>query len=117
MNTSVGTHLILDFSGAKNLTDKNVIEQALCSSAKNIGATLLQVNLHQFQLYGGITGVALLAESHISIHTWPEYEYVALDIFVCGTCNPNKALTVLIETFKPTNIEQKEIKRGPNGMV
>jgi S-adenosylmethionine decarboxylase len=76
------------------------------------GATMLSIDLHEFSPNGGISGAAILKESHISIHTWPEYEYAAMDIFVCGTIDPNKAIPVLKKGFKPDNIQVVEIKRG-----
>jgi S-adenosylmethionine decarboxylase len=79
-----GTHLLLDFWGAKELADQKGIDEALREAAQACGATLIETKLHQFGDRGGVTGVALLAESHISIHTWPESGYAALDIFVCG---------------------------------
>jgi len=76
------------------------------------GATLLHIHLHHFTPNGGISGVAVLAESHISIHSWPERKYAALDVFMCGNCQPSKSLAVLKEAFKPKNIYVNEQMRG-----
>jgi S-adenosylmethionine decarboxylase len=76
------------------------------------GATLLHIHLHHFTPNGGISGVAVLAESHISIHSWPERKYAALDVFMCGTSEPNKALAVLQKAFNPKNIYVNEQMRG-----
>jgi len=111
-NTAVGTHLIVDFHDANHLTDLALIECALKTAAKAASAVLLDLKLHQFGDTGGITGVALLAESHISIHTWPEFQYAALDIFICGGSNPHLALQALESVFEPRRVELQEIKRG-----
>jgi len=111
-DAAVGTHLIADFHDAKHLTDLATIESALKTAAKAASAVLLDLKLHQFGDTGGITGVALLAESHISIHTWPEYQYAALDIFICGESNPHLALQALESVFEPRRVELQEIKRG-----
>lgn len=78
-----GTHILLDFWGAQRLDDASFIDGAMREAALACGATVLDTRLHQFGTGGGVTGVALLAESHISIHTWPETGYAALDIFLC----------------------------------
>jgi S-adenosylmethionine decarboxylase len=112
MTNYAGTHLILDFFGAENLTDVDTIKQTLIKAAEAIGATVLNVQLHYFEPQGGVTGVALLAESHMSIHTWPETKYAAIDIFVCGQLDPTKAIEILTEVFQPTSIERMDIVRG-----
>ena len=67
-----GIHLLLEFWGAKHLDDLRSIEAALRHAAEQAGATIIDVRMHEFSSSGGVTGVAMLAESHISIHTWPE---------------------------------------------
>jgi S-adenosylmethionine decarboxylase len=79
---SSGKHWIVEFYGARALGDVKVIRRALRNAATLSGATLLRIQLHHFGAGGGVTGVALLAESHISIHTWPERSYAAIDIFM-----------------------------------
>ena len=76
------------------------------------GATLLHIHLHHFTPNGGVSGVAVLAESHISIHTWPERDYAALDIFMCGDTQPKKAIKVFEKAFDTTNIKVTEHLRG-----
>jgi S-adenosylmethionine decarboxylase len=107
-----GLHLLIDFWDAKNLQNINLIEDALRQSATICGATILDIKLHSFGEDFGITGVAILAESHISIHTWPEIGYIALDIFMCGSCNPHQALPILRKIFEPKRELVNEYKRG-----
>ncbi len=107
-----GEHLIVDFWQAKHLSDINIIEKALTDAAEVAGATLLHIHIHQFTQCGGVTGVALLAESHISVHTWPERNYAAFDIFMCGDAQTVKALEHLVGVFKPESKEVKELLRG-----
>jgi S-adenosylmethionine decarboxylase len=107
-----GQHYIIDFWGAHFLQDLQVIEQALIDAAQIAETQLLHLHLHQFSQYGGITGVALLAESHISVHTWPENQYAAFDIFMCGNAQPEKALSLLKQVFQPHKITIQEILRG-----
>lgn len=107
-----GKHLIIDFWGAENLTDIKVIDKALRNAASACGATILNIDLHEFGEGCGVTGVAVLAESHISIHTWPEDAYAALDIFMCGACDPNNAIEPLKEIFNPEKVKITELIRG-----
>lgn len=105
-------HFLLDIFKAKSLCDINFIEDALKESAIDAGCTILNSNFHQFGKNAGVTGVLILAESHISIHTWPEIEYAALDVFMCGNCKPKVAVDKLIKLFSPDRYEIKSIKRG-----
>lgn len=107
-----GKHYIIDFWNAQHLDDVDVLESALRRAAEVAGAVLLHIHLHKFSSGGGVTGAALLAESHISVHTWPENSYAAFDIFMCGNAKPEKAVALLKEVFSPTKTEIKEILRG-----
>jgi S-adenosylmethionine decarboxylase len=107
-----GSHLLIDIWDASRLDDLEHVEETLREAVKEVGATLLRIDLHHFTENGGISGVAVLAESHMSIHTWPECGYAALDVFVCGTCDPYKAVPVLKRAFKPGNVQVAEHKRG-----
>src|SRR5579863_3102402 len=102
--TYAGSHLIVDLWDAKNLDDRDRIERALVDAVHAAGATLLHIHLHRFTEGGGISGVAVLAESHISVHTWPERGYAAFDVFMCGGAEPRRALSVLKEAFHPGRI-------------
>lgn len=110
--TFAGSHLIADFWEAENLGDREIMEAALIRAVEAAGATLLHIHLHRFSDGGGVSGVAVLAESHISVHTWPERAYAAFDIFMCGDAEPDKALTVLRETFRPKRVVAAQHKRG-----
>ncbi len=107
-----GTHLILDLWGARHLDDLKRIDLALRDSVKVAGATLLHIHLHHFTPNGGVSGVAVLAESHISVHTWPERNYAAFDIFMCGDAQPEKAILVLKNAFHPSRMAISEHLRG-----
>jgi S-adenosylmethionine decarboxylase len=107
-----GKHFIIDFWGADHLEDVHTVEKALRTAAQAAGAVLLHSHLHKFGEGGGVTGVALLAESHISIHTWPELQYAALDVFMCGASKPELAVDCLAQAFQPEKIETREILRG-----
>jgi S-adenosylmethionine decarboxylase len=107
-----GIHLILDLWDASRLSDQRVVDRALRMAAEAAGATLLRLDLHTFPSTGGITGVAVLAESHISIHTWPERAYAAVDVFMCGSAEPHKAIDVIRGAFTPGTVTLVEHKRG-----
>ncbi len=107
-----GSHLLIDLWGASRLDDRQYIEEVLKHCVTACHATLLHIHLHQFSESGGISGVAVLAESHISVHTWPERGYAAFDVFMCGAATPSNAPAVLDEAFKPSDLKVKEILRG-----
>lgn len=107
-----GRHLLVDVWDGENLSNADVIDAALRRGAEEAGATLLHVHLHEFSENGGISGVAVLAESHISIHTWPEWNYAAVDVFMCGETDPMRATEVLREAFKPARMEIADHYRG-----
>jgi S-adenosylmethionine decarboxylase len=108
-----GVHLIIDLHGAKRLNDIDHIETTLRRCVEAANATLLHIHLHHFQP-NGVSGVAVLAESHISIHTWPEAGYAALDVFMCGTAEPDKCIPVLREAFSAKRVGVNELLRGQN---
>jgi S-adenosylmethionine decarboxylase len=107
-----GVHLIIDLYEAEGLADIDRIEEALRKCVAAAGATLLHIHLHHFEPNGGVSGVAVLAESHISIHSWPEANYAALDVFMCGEAKPEACIPVLREAFKPKRIVVGEHLRG-----
>ena len=107
-----GTHLILDLWGASKLDDLTLMEATMREAVDVAGATLLHIHLHHFTPNGGISGVAVLAESHISVHTWPERNFAAFDIFMCGDAEPEKAIPVLRRAFGPSSVIVNEHLRG-----
>ena len=94
-----GTHLIIDLWGARYLNNLTRMENTLRRAVTVAGATLLHIHLHHFTPNGGISGVAVLAESHISVHTWPERDYAAFDIFMCGDARLRLAIPACCEKF------------------
>lgn len=107
-----GSHLIIDLFGAKRLDDLEHIERTLKRCVDVAGATLLHIHLHHFTPNGGVSGVAVLSESHISIHSWPEADYAALDVFMCGEAKPHLAIDVLRRAFEAEEVVVKEHRRG-----
>jgi S-adenosylmethionine decarboxylase len=107
-----GKHLVIDLREARHLDDLKRVEHALRRCVDVAGATLLHIHLHHFTPNHGVSGVAVLAESHISIHTWPERGYAALDIFMCGNTQPEKCLRVLRESFETHQVEVTTLLRG-----
>ncbi|MGM0540815.1 MAG: adenosylmethionine decarboxylase [Pseudomonadota bacterium] len=107
-----GTHLIIDLWGASQLDNLPLMEATLREAVEKAKATLLHIHLHHFTPNGGISGVAVLAESHISVHSWPERNYAAFDVFMCGDAEPEKAIEVLQAAFAPTAVNVETILRG-----
>lgn len=110
-----GLHLLADLSGidADKLTSCDAIDGLLRAAAMTAGAHVLHSYFHGFGPGQGVTGVALLAESHISIHTWPEHGYAAADIFMCGDAQPELALRVLRSALAPASCQVQTILRQP----
>jgi S-adenosylmethionine decarboxylase len=106
-----GVHLIIDLHGASRLNDIDHIEATLRHCVEAARATLLHIHLHHFQP-SGVSGVAVLAESHISIHTWPEAGYAALDVFMCGSASPDACIPVLRQAFSAERVGVNELLRG-----
>jgi S-adenosylmethionine decarboxylase len=106
-----GVHLIIDLHGAEGLNDIDLIEATLRRCVEAAQATLLHIHVHHFQP-NGVSGVAVLAESHISIHTWPDAGYAALDVFMCGNATPDACIPVLREAFRAQRVDVNEILRG-----
>ncbi|PCH81706.1 MAG: adenosylmethionine decarboxylase [Hyphomicrobiales bacterium] len=107
-----GVHLIIDLHGASRLDDIDHIENTLIECVEKSGATLLHIHLHHFEPNGGVSGVAVLAESHISIHSWPEHNYAAIDVFMCGDANPEACVPVLEKAFAAKSAQVNSLLRG-----
>ena len=107
-----GTHIIIDLYDAQRLDQLDVMNDALVRCVEQAGATLLHIHLHHFQPNGGISGVAVLAESHISVHSWPECHYAAFDVFMCGDAKPELCVDVLKQAFSAGRVEVNTLLRG-----
>jgi S-adenosylmethionine decarboxylase len=107
-----GTHLLVDLWGASRLDDPHHIDAALREAAEAAGATILHSHFHHFSPNGGVSGVVVLAESHVSIHTWPERGFAAVDLFMCGACDPYLSVPVLRRAFTPDSVRLDERRRG-----
>jgi S-adenosylmethionine decarboxylase len=106
-----GIHLLIDLYGASHLSDIAYIEKTMRQCVEASGATLLHIHLHRFEP-DGVSGVAVLAESHISVHTWPESRYAAFDVFMCGDTHPEVCIEIMREAFKAERADVQEILRG-----
>lgn len=106
-----GQHLLVDLWQAKGLDNPEFIASTLRDAARAAGATVLHEHFHRFSPTG-VSGVVVLAESHISIHSWPEQEYAAVDIFMCGDCKPELALTSLKLAFRAKRCQVQRHLRG-----
>ena len=108
-----GRHLILDFWGcdAAALNDAPALEAALVRAAEAADGHILRRVVHAFAPQG-VTGLLLLAESHLSIHTWPERGYAAIDFYTCGTADPSRAEAPLAEALRPAHIARQLLVRG-----
>lgn len=107
-----GSHLIIDLWETDRLGDTALAERCLRAMARAGRATLLHVHVHRFGPEGGVSGVAVLAESHISMHTWPERGFAAFDVFMCGQAESRLAVPVLERMYRPGRIAVTEFLRG-----
>jgi S-adenosylmethionine decarboxylase len=111
---SLGRHLLLELYDCSSevLNSLESVKTALVEAAKRAEATIVDVVFHEFNPFG-ISGVVVIAESHLSIHTWPEHRYAAVDIFSCGdTINPGEAASYLVEQFGAGRASCVEVRRG-----
>ena len=106
-----GNHLIIEVENGHGLDDEARIQQAFRDCVTECGATLLHIHTHKFSPQG-VSGVAVLAESHISVHTWPEIGYGAFDVFMCGDAEPWRAIAVLKRAFGTETVHVKALRRG-----
>ena len=108
-----GHHIIAEFRDCspKLLEKVELVKPIMEKSVKESGLTKIYSKYHQFDPFG-VTGFILLSESHISIHTWPEKKYIAVDLFTCGPPKKaNKAFDILVNGFKPGSIKRTELDR------
>jgi len=109
-----GTHVCLDFSGCsvEKLDDEAYLLELIRKSASDSGATILSVQSHKFQPQG-VTVLMMIAESHISIHTWPEHAFAAADVFTCGpSMDTNKICTLLETGLEAKHAVKTMVSRG-----
>ena len=109
----LGRHLLMDFYGCNRyrLDDSVYIEDQLRSSAKTAGAHVLSATVHRFSPQG-VTCILSLRESHLAIHTWPEHQFAAADLFSCGSINPWSAYVALEKALGATRATAREETRG-----
>ena len=109
-----GRHLLADLAGVapERLTHAAALETLLRRAALAAGSTVLGGHFHPFGPGLGITGVLLLAESHLSIHTWPEHGFAAVDVFMCGSARPELAVDVIEAALAPATCLRREVVRG-----
>ena len=108
------THLLLELRecNAVLLNDLDYVRETIIKAADAVGATIVGESFHRFEPQG-VTGVLAIAESHKSVHTWPEYGYAAADIFTCSTSiEPMDAAQLLIDSLESKRPEISEIQRG-----
>lgn len=111
-NHWLGRHILAEFWGGNHLADPVLLENALKVAAMKAGATILGSFAHHFGEEQGVTSVIILSESHISIHTWPEHKYSAIDVFMCGKADPRIAIEDLRRSIQPDDVTISEYPRG-----
>jgi S-adenosylmethionine decarboxylase proenzyme len=111
---ALGRQILIEFYDCQSeaLTDRDRIRQYMLEAARHAGATVISDTFHHFKP-DGVSGVVVIAESHISIHTWPEHRYAAVDVFTCGdSVDPWGVPRYLQEKLQAENVSSMEIKRG-----
>ncbi|MFS8534554.1 MAG: adenosylmethionine decarboxylase [Limnochordales bacterium] len=114
MKHALGRHILCEAYGCdpEVLNDRQVVEQIMVDAALLAGAEVREVAFHKFSPQG-VSGVVVISESHLAIHTWPELGYAAIDVFTCGsTVDPWEACNYLIKMFRATEVETQEVARG-----
>lgn len=113
-NTYLGRHILAEFYGCNSniLNNAELIEKLMTDAAVACGATVVEKKFHMFSPYG-VSGVVIISESHLAIHTWPEFGYAAVDLFTCGeTCDPVIAYNNLRKGLCSSSASYSELKRG-----
>ena len=111
---ALGQHLLVELKHFRPdiLQSIDGVSKTMVEAARVAGATIIEVSFHEFSPFG-VSGMVIIAESHLSIHTWPEYDYAAVDIFTCGDIlRTVEATQYLIEAFGSKNPSVVEMKRG-----
>ncbi len=110
----LGRHILAEFYGCNSnvLNNIELIEKMMVDAATECGATVVEKKFHMFNPYG-VSGVVIISESHLAIHTWPELGYAAVDLFTCGeSCDPKVAYEYLRKEFNAQSASYSELKRG-----
>lgn len=111
---ALGRHCIIEYYGCPTdvMNDLELIENALVGAARKMGATIVAAEFHQFNPHG-VSGMVIISESHLSIHTWPEFGYAAVDVFTCGdVIDATMANEILREAFQAEREEIVHLQRG-----
>lgn len=110
---ALGRHLLVElFECEKDLNEESFLKPILVAAAEEAGAQVLESSFHKFSPYG-VSGVVIIAESHLSIHTWPEYHYAAVDVFTCGPyLEPEAAVSYLKDKLGAKKFSVIEVRRG-----
>ncbi len=109
----LGKHIILELNDCATdpLKDPVAIQSILETAALAMGATIVTSNFHHFSPLG-VSGVVIIMESHLTIHTWPEHNYAAVDIFTCGILDFEKGISLLKEKLEAKEVQIKDFERG-----
>ncbi len=114
----LGQHLLVDFSGCRSISKKaDELEEVMLATARKIKATIVTSSFHEFNPQG-LSGVVVIAESHLAVHTWPEHGVVCVDLFTCSNdMDAVAGLALLFETFDASTMQIQSVSRGrlPNG--
>ena len=106
-----GRHLLIEIIGSSLLNDKQLVEQFFRKLAHLYNLEVLALRVHQFEPYG-LSGLLVMPESHVAIHTWPEYEYAALDIFMGSHFDPRESVALITDCFQAREAKLVELERG-----
>ena len=111
----LGKHILLELYDCpqSKMNDIEGLEKQLCQAAEIMGATLVDSRFHQFSPYG-VSGVVVIQESHLTIHTWPEFGYAAIDIFTCGDIDMDAGIKYLEKALQSRRVDSRLIERGIN---
>ncbi|MDY6908064.1 MAG: adenosylmethionine decarboxylase [Chloroflexota bacterium] len=111
----MSTHLLVELRDCEPglLSDLEFLRSTLITAAREVGATVIGDTFYPFPPYGGVSGVVIIAESHLSIHTWPEHSYAAVDIFTCGnSLDPQRAVEIMVRELQARDHSVIELERG-----
>ena len=111
---ALGRHVLAELYGCRRdvLNDVKKVQELMVAAAVRAGAEIREVAFHKFSPQG-VSGVVVISESHLAVHTWPEFGYAAVDVFTCGErVDPRTATNYIVEAFSASNFTTKEIERG-----